>query len=85
MTLDARGWTDPDGDRLTYLWWFYREPSTYAGPLTIEDPAAEVTHCVAPRVTERQTIHIVLTVQDDGSPPLSGYERMILTVDPAHR
>ena len=85
VTLDARGWMDPDGDRLTYQWSFYREPSTYAVPLMIEDPAAEVTHCVAPQVTERQTIHIVVTVQDRGSPPLSSYERLILTVDPDHR
>jgi hypothetical protein len=37
----------------------------------------------APDVTSLQTIHIILTVTDNGTPALCSYKRVIITVDPS--
>ena len=84
VMLDGRGWTDPDGMGCRYQWSFAPEPSSYGGPIAIEDPAAAITSVVVPQVTERQRIHVVLTVRDRGDPPLVGYQRWSITVDRAH-
>ena len=37
---------------------------------------------VAPRVTKPETLHIILAVTDQGAPPLTRYERIIVTIHP---
>ena len=85
INLSAEGAFDPDGDRLSYDWFFYSEPSSYDGPLTIEDADKQQARFIAPAVDSPGTIHIVLTVTDDGAPPLCAYKRVIVTVDPNTR
>ena len=84
VKLDGRGWTDPDGTGCSYRWSFAPVPSSYGGPVAVEDPAAAITSVVVPPVAERQLIHVVLTVQDRGDPPLVAYQRWIITVDPLY-
>ncbi len=83
VVLDASDSTDPDGHKLAYDWWFYKEPGNYEGDLTMEDRNLPRTTIIAPRVTQLQTVHIVLTVRDSGTPPLVGYTRVVLAIDPA--
>jgi hypothetical protein len=81
VLLDARGSTDPDGNRLKFEWVLYPEPGSYRGPApTIQ--AADSPHAsfLAPRVEAAQTIHILLLVTDEGTPPLTRYQRVIVTV-----
>jgi len=92
VTLDAGGTRDPDGNALHYQWFFYPEAgtgipgqpvATGRGP---RDPASRVT--LANESTQRVTVtprmagkaHIILAVEDDGSPTLTSYRRIILTV-----
>ncbi len=82
VLLDASPSSDPDGHSLAYEWYFYGEPGSYAGSLSIQNSTSTIASFVAPRVSSRQTIHIILTVQDNGSPPLSSYQRIVITVDP---
>ncbi|HTD68691.1 MAG TPA: hypothetical protein VK846_19390 [Candidatus Limnocylindria bacterium] len=37
---------------------------------------------MAPQVTTNETIHIILTVTDNGEPPLTRYARAIVDVQP---
>ena len=83
VKLDASGSTDPDGDNLTYKWWQYNEPGTYSGTVSITDAAKAQANFVAPNVTEPKTVHIILEVCDNGTPALKGYQRVIVTVNPA--
>lgn len=82
--LDARGSTDPDGDSVSYEWFQYREAGTYPTAISFR-PYANNMHRVpftAPAVTTPQTIHFILRLTDKGSPPLSRYKRLIVTVVP---
>ena len=83
--LDADGSYDPDGDNLSYLWFQYPEAGTYRGIVNFA-PYSENLYNIhtirAPEVTSPQTIHFILKVTDKGTPVLSRYKRVIVTVIP---
>jgi Protein of unknown function (DUF1593) len=91
--LSAEGSTDPDGDALSYEWFYYNEAGTFAlsnarsgQPLTIrnfDQPKASFvvpTGRVMPPGTG--TMHIILAVTDRGTPPLTRYQRVKVNVAP---
>jgi hypothetical protein len=82
VTLDGAATSDRDANKLRFQWWVYPEAGTFRGKLPIEDPDKPTARLVAPQVNGRQTIHVVLTVTDDGTPPLARYGRVVLTVEP---
>ena len=83
VTLDASPCSDPDGQPIQYEWVYYPEPGTYRGaaPVLRSESAAEVSFS-APQVKSPQTLHFILIVTDEGSPPLTRYQRVIVTVQP---
>lgn len=94
VDLSAEGSTDPDGHALAFEWFYYPEPGTLSmssarsgQPLKIENgdqPRAWFTAPAAPanRVLRYGTMHIILAVTDRGSPPLTRYQRVIVTITP---
>lgn len=83
FVLDASGSADPDGDSLSYLWMAYPEAGTLTVPFTVDGPEnLHQKYVVAPQVSRPGTIHFILRVTDKGSPPLSRYRRVIVTVTP---
>lgn len=82
VKLSAAGSRDPDGDALSYRWWHYREPGTFKGTIKISSDTARDTAFAAPKVSVPRTIHVILTVKDNGHPPLYSYRRIVLSIKP---
>jgi hypothetical protein len=89
VTLSAEGSSDPDGNALSYEWIHYGEPGTLAistgrtgAPLKIDGAATIAASFIAPGVSKPETLHIVLAVTDRGTPPLTRYQRVIVTIVP---
>jgi hypothetical protein len=90
--LSAEGSSDPDGDALSYRWFYYPE----AGTLTVSSgrdgqpvPIQGFDQPEASFVVPAQrvmppgtgTMHIILAVTDHGTPRLTRYRRVIVSVD----
>lgn len=81
VTLSAEGTSDPDGDDLAFKWWQYREPGTYDGIVEISDPDKQTASVAVPKgATKGRTIHVICEVADSGTPRLTRYARVIVTV-----
>jgi hypothetical protein len=82
--LNAKGTYDPDGDSLSYLWFQYPEAGTYKGLVSFKPYSSNLYDLpvTAPLVTAAQTIHFILKVSDKGTPALTRYKRVIVTVLP---
>ena len=73
--------SDPDGNAVRVRWWQWKDVDTYPGQITIASPTSLVTSFQLPSdATAGQTIHLVLEAADDGSPALTRYQRVIVTV-----
>lgn len=81
VALSAKGTTDPDGNAMTYHWWQYEEADTYQGSVQIRDDGKQNASLMVPADAKPgDTIHIICEVTDAGTPPLTRYQRVILTV-----
>lgn len=81
--LDARGSYDPDGDSLQYWWFNYPEAGSMKDAVAINSAENMVrVHVRAPEVEQPEQLHFIVKVTDRGLPPLTRYERVIVTVEP---
>lgn len=87
IVLSAKGSSDPDGDKLSYLWFYYPEVGTMVissarngNPLTIQNSNAQVASFIVPKTERYGTMHIIVAVTDNGKPALTRYERVIVNV-----
>ena len=83
VKLVAQGTTDPDGDELSYRWWQYRDAGTFAGSLEVRDSAKAAASFTVPAAAPKgETIHMICEVTDSGTPRLTRYQRVVVTVVP---
>ena len=89
IELSAEGSTDPDGDNLSYKWFHYGEPGTFVlgtartgDAVKINDADMSKAWFTAPKRGRMGTMHIILAVTDHGTPALTRYHRIIITVKP---
>ena len=79
IRLNASGSGDPDGNTLRYRWYVYKEAGTYRGVVRLKGETTEKAELVAPEVTGRATIHVILEVTDDGHPALTSFRRVVIS------
>jgi hypothetical protein len=73
--------SDPDHNSVEVTWWQYNDAGTYPGDISLSDPAALKTTFRVPDDAKRgQTIDVILEVTDDGTPQLTRYQRVVVTV-----
>ena len=72
--------SDPDKDKLSIKWWQFRV-GTYPGEVKISNATSEQCRVTIPKdAVAGQTIHMILEASDDGTPALTRYQRVIVTV-----
>jgi hypothetical protein len=73
--------SDPDGDAVSVRWWRWKDVDTYPGDVAPVDPAALVTTLQVPAdAVPGQAIQLVLEVTDAGTPALTLYQRVLVSV-----
>ncbi len=73
--------SDPDGDALSVRWWRWKDVDTYPGDVTISSPTSLTTTVQIPSDgAAGQTIQLILEVTDNGTPPLTRYRRISISV-----
>lgn len=92
VKLNAKESTDPDGDALSFQWFYYHEAGTFPVSSARSGQPIEIKNFDQPeawfevpskRVMEpgKGAIHIVLAVTDHGTPRLTRYKRLIFNVE----
>lgn len=82
INFSADGTKDPDGDKLTYKWWYYKEAGSYKGEVAISGSNKIKSSIVVPSDAKKgDTIHIICEVTDNGEPSLTRYQRTVITVE----
>ena len=72
--------SDPDGNEVTIKWWQFRVGS-YPDEVKILNPISLQTQVLVPKdAVAGQTIHFILEATDNGTPSLTRYQRIIVTV-----
>jgi hypothetical protein len=82
VSLSAKATTDPDGDATTYRWWQYEEADTYKASVPIRDADKRDASLTVPAdANAGEAIHIICEVKDAGTPPLTRYQRVVMTIE----
>lgn len=80
VALSAAGSYDPDNNGLVYSWFYYKEPGSYTGTVTLQNSATATPTVLLPSAAAGKTLHVILELHDTGSPNLYAYRRVIFNV-----
>ncbi|MBV8570493.1 MAG: DUF1593 domain-containing protein [Acidobacteriaceae bacterium] len=72
--------SDPDHNTVMVTWWQDNAAGTYYGAIRFSDQALSTTFRVPNDAQPGQTIHVILEGTDNGRPPLTRYQRLIVRI-----
>ncbi|MGQ0643148.1 MAG: hypothetical protein ACT4P6_20575 [Gemmatimonadaceae bacterium] len=73
--------SDPDGHAVNVNCWQWKDVDTYRGQVTFANHTSLSTSMQVPAdATAGHTIHVVLEATDSGTPALTSYRRVVITV-----
>jgi hypothetical protein len=74
--------SDPDHNAVKVIWWQDNAAGTYPDDVRFSDPAAlSTTFRVPDDAQSGHTIHVILEATDNGMPPLTRYQRLIVRIE----
>jgi hypothetical protein len=76
--LDSK---DPDGHRLSYLWYFYPEILPLGSEPILSAPDQPEVLITIPELIPDRTIHLICEVTDQGNPALTSYKRILINIE----
>lgn len=76
VVLDGAGSSDPDKNNLAWSWSLYADPSTEK---TASITGGSTSNATVKAPVAGKTLHIILTLKDNGSPALTAYRRVVIT------
>ena len=72
--------SDPDGNKVSLKWWQF-QVGTYPDKINISNGNTTQAKILIPKnAVAGQTIHLIFEATDNGSPSLTAYQRVIVTV-----
>lgn len=80
VRLDASSTIDPDGDQLFFTWWHYNEADSYIGETIKPSENPKIKIKVPNDAQPGNTIHLICEVSDSGTPTLTRYQRIIISI-----
>jgi hypothetical protein len=81
VVLDACASQDCDGHALTFQWSVYPSVAEYNDASLLQNPNSPLSTFIAPTVDTLTRFPLLLTVTNDGNPPLTRYGRVRVTVE----
>ena len=73
--------SDPDHNKVSVRWWQYNDAGTYPGDILLSNPTTLKAAFRTPDDAKPgQTIDVVLEATDNGTPALTRYQRVVITV-----
>lgn len=82
LRLDASASADPDGRSLHFSWGIYSEAGTLSELNWFSSQDQPVFEFRIPPVDRPETMHVLLTLANDGDPVLKSYARVVLDILP---
>jgi hypothetical protein len=82
LTLSSTGSNDPDGNALEARWFIDRDASSTARHATLSGDRGESVRVIMARDQTTGSVHVILSLSDNGTPPLTRYRRAVIEVRP---
>lgn len=80
LVFDASKSFDPDGDELSFNWFFYYE-IYFPGCVELSVSSdGNICTVKAPEATGDENLHLILEITDHGIPTLTSYRRIVINV-----